>query len=1370
MTSIRAILLGRRSLGMIALAAAASSLFFFSPGIRPEEKRVSDGSREFTQNVQPLLKQYCLRCHSTKKKKGDLDLEQFSSPAQAQQKPRVWQKVLEMVHDGEMPPKDSKQPTPAERQNLLRGIHVFLNAEARARAGDPGRVVLRRLNNVEYNHTVRDLTGIDLQPAREFPADGAAGEGFANSGEALAMSPALLTKYFDAAKEIAAHAVLLPGGFRFSPGTTRRDWTDAIVADIRKFYGRFADAEGRVPLEKYLAATLELRADSKKSVTKLAAERGLNARYLQSLWQVLHDRDGSYLLESIRKQWLAAGPQDAPRLAADISRWQQVQWKFNNVGHFKPWQVPAEPLAASRDFRIKLPSVSNAQEIVVYLSASTAGDNNRGSGVLWQEPRLEAPGRPTIFLRDLRRLASHVMETRRRSLANTAKYLSAAAFVQKNAARADATDLARQRGLDPNILTAWLAYLGFVPEGAVAVESYMTNKIMSSGGYKFVQGWGVPATPNLAANASDQQVRIPGIMKPHSVAMHPSPTLFAAVGWKSPLAGAVRIEARAIHAHPECGNGISWSLEWRRGSFRRKLASGLIERGGSAKIEPVPNLAVQPGDLVSLLIGPRNADHSCDLTEVDLVITAVKGGARRWHLAGEVANDILAGNPHADRQGNRDIWHFYQEKVGAAETMPTIPPGSLLARWLATESLEEKNKLADKLQQLLVGGEPASKNHPDTVLYRQLRSLSGPLFAGLRQAPSPAATDASGTPFGLDSGLFGKNPSGKPIAANSLVARAPSVLEVRLPADLIQGRDFVVSGSLAPGEDIEGSVQLQVSTAKPQPSGLTAGSPIVVRDGSRAKTEWQRALADFRRWFPAAVCYARIVPVDEVITLVLFHREDEHLCRLMLDDHERATLDHLWRELRYVSQDAQRIHQAFDVFQGFASQENRTKEFEPLRKPIRDRALALQKLLTDTEPVHVNALVKFAARAYRRPLTPAEEKDLRVLYRKLRDTKLPHEEAFRLTLARILVAPSFLYRIEQPAPGKAAQPISDWELASRLSYFLWASMPDEKLLQTASQGTLRDPEQLAAEGRRLLKDPRVRGLATEFACQWLGIRDFDKHEEKSERHFPTFVSLRGAMYEEAVRFFVDLFQRDGSVLEILDADHTFVNEALARHYGIPNMTGPEWRRVDGMKRLSRGGVLGMAVTLSKQSGASRTSPILRGNWVTETLLGEKLPRPPRNVPQLPSDEAATDGLTMRQLVEKHRSIAQCAVCHDRIDAFGFALESFDAIGRRRNKDMGGRLINTRVELRDGSKFADIDGLRSYLLEKRKNEFLRTFCRKLLGYSLGRGLHLSDEVLLEEMMNELGRRDYRFSAAVETILRSQPFRYVRGALSAREEDE
>ena len=430
-----------------------------------------------------------------------------------------------------------------------------------------------------------------------------------------------------------------------------------------------------------------------------------------------------------------------------------------------------------------------------------------------------------------------------------------------------------------------------------------------------------------------------------------------------------------------------------------------------------------------------------------------------------------------------------------------------------------------------------------------------------------------------------------------------------------------------------------------------------------------------------------------------------------------------------------------------------------MRQPINDRAAAFRKELLDAEPKQVEALVQFAAQAYRRPLADAEAAELRDLYRGLREQELPHDEAFRFTLARVFIAPAFLYRLERAPAGTAAAAVSDSELASRLSYFLWSSQPDNELRAVAASGRLHESDILKAQAKRMLADARTRRLATEFACQWLHIYDFDSHDEKSEKHFPEFAELRGDMYEESILFFTDLFQKDGSVLGILDADHTFLNEKLAKHYGISGVTGPEWRRVDGVKQSSRGGILSLATTLAKQSGASRTSPILRGNWLSEVVLGEKLPKPPKNVPPLPDTVPA--GLTERQLIERHSLDEACIKCHARIDPFGFALENFDAIGRFRQKDAGGLMIDTRTTLPDGTPIEGLAGLRDYLVKTRRDAFLRQFCRKLLGYSLGRGIQLSDEPLLSEMQQRLAKNDYRFSVTVESILESLQFREIRG---------
>jgi hypothetical protein len=628
--------------------------------------------------------------------------------------------------------------------------------------------------------------------------------------------------------------------------------------------------------------------------------------------------------------------------------------------------------------------------------------------------------------------------------------------------------------------------------------------------------------------------------------------------------------------------------------------------------------------------------------------------------------------------------------------------------------------------------------------------------------------------------MFGKHPNGSEVAATNLCVQAPSVIELRLPASLLAGAELVTTGRLHPTSGGEGSVQMQLLTTKPAASsGLQAtvassakeggawnsskppvifDSPILVQDGSAARHRFERAFDDFRTLFPAALCYTKIVPADEVVTLTLFHREDEQLRRLILDDAQSAALDRLWDELHFVSQDALTLVDAFEQIWQFSSQDgpdapNGDKRLEPMREPIMRGAEAFKKLQVEVEPKQVQAVLDFATEAWRRPLRDAEQKELRTLYQKLRTQEMPHAKAVRMMLARVLVAPAFLYRGEKAAPGPKATPVNDWEIATRLSYFLWSSAPDAELKQLAATGKLHEPDVLAAQVKRMMKDERIRRLATEFGCQYLHVREVAELDEKSERHFPTFVNVRESMQEEVTRFFIDLFQNDRSVLSLLDADHTFVNTTLAEHYGLRTAeSSSDWQCVNNLRSQGRGGILGFAATLAKQAGASRTSGILRGAWLCEVVLGEKLPVPPKGVPILP--EQPPEGLTERQLVEKHSSDANCAGCHRRIDPFGFALEGFDAIGRARKAD-------TKVILPDGSRVDGLDGLRSYLLDNRSDDFLRQFCRKLVGYALGRSVQLSDKPLIASMLTQLKSGDHNVGSAIELIVRSPQFREVRG---------
>lgn len=1325
----------------------------------------------FAREVQPFLQKYCLTCHSAAQHTGDINLEQFQGSAHVLRHPGVWQKVAEQLNLGEMPPKAMPQPTAAERLRLMEWTRATLREAARARAGDPGPVVLRRLNNAEYAYTIRDLTRVpELDPAKEFPADGAAGEGFTNTGNALAMSPALVTKYLDAAKDVARHAVLLPDGLRFSPSVSRSDWTNETLAEIRAFYARFTEAGGQetvkqqgidldknrgglLPLRKYLAASLRVRAG--QTLASVVRAESLSAKYLASLGQLMSTPTPSPLLDGVRRKWRSG---DVDGMLKEIEEWQQALWKFSSVGHIgkadgpKSWMEPVTPVVASQEFRVKLAPVSG-HEVKLYLAADDAGDGAAGDTVIWREPRLTIPGRPPVRLRDVRGLVQVLTEQRREVVGATAAALNAAAELESG------------DGVPATAKQAWFDYLGLT--GGIAIEvEHLTSQIKKVGPHDFIQGWGGGKLPSVLANGSAQAVRVPGQMKPNGVAVLPTSTHYAAVGWRSPAAATLRVEAIVTPANAECGNGVEWSLELRRGGMRQRLAEGFSRGAQPMEVGPFERVAVRTGDYISLLVGPRDGNASCDLTDLEFKLASA--GGPDWSLSRDVSAHVLTGNPHGG------VWHFYHEPVVGAGSGALIPAGSLLARWQAAERPAEKRQLAMALQQLLSAPAPAANTPaamtPDAGLYRQLTSLAGPLFS---RAVIPTATDAQ-SPWGLDPAMF---------AGVDLPARAPSFIEVTLPADLVADAEFSVTGTLEAKS--EGTVQLQVLTTKPavpaglRPSGtqvrtadgtwtsnnqrVSYAMPVVVNEGSAARRRVEAAFDEFRRMFPASLCYTKIVPVDEVVTLTLYHREDGHLARLLLSDAERAELDRLWEQLWFISRAPLALVDAFEQLWQYATQDADPSKFEPMRWPIQERAAAFRRQQTAAEPKHLQAVLEFADRAYRRSVTAVEKDELRALYAKLRRLELPHEEAVRLTLARVLVGPAFLYRTEKAAPPAVRQaPVSDAELASRLSYFLWSSQPDAELRGAAASGQLRTPAGMATQARRMLRDERVRRLATEFGASWLHIYGFDSLDEKSERHFPEFRGLRGAMYEESILFLTDLFQGNRPVMSLLDADHTFLNGPLATYYGIAGVNGESWRRVDGLRAHGRGGVLGLAATLAKQSGASRTSPILRGNWVAEVLLGDQLPRPPKDVPQLPDDEANLV-LTMRELTEKHTSDARCAACHRRIDPYGYALEQFDAIGRRRSQDLGGRAIHTKTRVMDGTQIEGLEGLRQYLMTQGRDKFVRQFCRKLLGYALGRAVQLSDEPLLDVLQTTKG-----VGGVVDLIVQSKQFREIRSRGSVPEE--
>ncbi len=437
----------------------------------------------------------------------------------------------------------------------------------------------------------------------------------------------------------------------------------------------------------------------------------------------------------------------------------------------------------------------------------------------------------------------------------------------------------------------------------------------------------------------------------------------------------------------------------------------------------------------------------------------------------------------------------------------------------------------------------------------------------------------------------------------------------------------------------------------------------------------------------------------------------------------------------------------------------------PFNQETRPSAESLARVFVCKEKTAACArmIVKqFAGRAFRRPATAKEVEQAFSLYTLARKHGDSFEEGILTALQGVLVSPSFLYRIERDRPamaGKSAAPISDYELASRLSYFLWSSMPDEQLLRVAGQSTLRQPAVLQAQVKRMLSDEKARALVENFAGQWLQFRNIDVLKPDIEK-FPMFEdSLRLSMRRETELFIEHIVRQDRSVLEFLDADYTFVNERLARFYGIPNVIGPEFRKVD-MKGTARGGgVLAHASVLTISSYSTRTSPVLRGKWIMENILNSPPPAPPPAVPSLDDSKVGSAG-TLRQQMEEHRKNPACASCHSRMDPLGFGLENFDAVGAWRTED-GKFPVDASGALPDGRTFKGPLELKA-LLKADQDRFLRGLTEKLLTYALGRGLERYDRPALASISSKLPEGEYRFSKLVYEIVSSLPFQQRRTA--------
>ena len=1088
-----------------------------------------DSADAYTEGVLPYVQKYCVECHTGEKAKGELDLTRYSKSSDVAASFRRWNNVIEFIRSREMPPEDAQQPTIDESNAVVLNVEAILLAEATKNAGDPGAVLPRRLSNTEYDHSIRELTGVDIRPTKDFPADPAGGEGFDNTGEALGMSPNLLKKYLSATELVANHLVLKTDGISFAPYPVtsyneRKVLTEQAIID---FYESHA-----VDTLKYLEAAWRFRyrggEQQDVSIQQWAETRGLSATYLAIVWKTLAESSSpSGFLRELGQRWDA---------------------------------VPA-PVDAS----------------------------NRPSELL--------------ALRDLVEFGRRVISAPEPQL------------IRSNAGN-------------------WpISHLDFRAKTAAARDKF-----------------------DASALKNETLLRIVRVSAPAANDKAPQP-----------YSAFIRID----QAFSE---GDDYVI------FKRALFS--------------------------------KADH------------------------------------------------------------------------LPNNEADEKNEV-ESLRSLL------EASHPDLV-----KSLG-----------------------------FGKHPTGGEIDPEWFVVKAPTIIEIPITVDMqrkLDGEHLLVQCQLDPEHSKDGSVFVQHSIREPAENKFSNGAELLIHGDGAATRKLAESAIGFCNAFPNRFFY-----VDSGRGLAAgfhlvegFFRDDRPLVEKVLDDKENAELDRLWRELDFVTQSAETLLRGFVWFERSEREVLHDKRFNFLRSE--DPELVENSLLDKFEKLYLNKmgikrvgdtleaespgqkyemihgffeqirrglalqnnsmklaeqraltdLEELARRAYRRTLRPRERQALHSLYGKLREDGQGVEDAIRGVLTAVLMSPDFCYRYQAAPDGDGIYPLNDNELASRLSYFLWSSSPDEELLAAAAAGKLQDEDELLAQTRRMLKDARIGAFAREFFGQWLRYRDYLSKDPINAEAFPGYdKNLREAMFEEPMRLASYLIQTDQPVTNLLNSDMTFVNRALAKHYGgdlekqykqqmATSADDQVWHAVTGLKAAGRGGLLGMAVILTKNSAGERTSPVKRGFWSVHHLLGQHFPPPPADVPKLPATEKGAER-TIRELLAAHVSDAQCALCHKHFDNLGVAMEGFDPIGRSRTKDRAGRPIDNVAELPNGDSARGIPGLIDYIDEHRRQDFVRTMCRKFLGYALERSVKLSDQPLLEEMKMALEKNDYRFSVLFEVVVRSPQFRKQRG---------
>jgi uncharacterized protein DUF1592/uncharacterized protein DUF1588/uncharacterized protein DUF1587/uncharacterized protein DUF1595/uncharacterized protein DUF1585/cytochrome c len=656
------------------------------------------------------------------------------------------------------------------------------------------------------------------------------------------------------------------------------------------------------------------------------------------------------------------------------------------------------------------------------------------------------------------------------------------------------------------------------------------------------------------------------------------------------------------------------------------------------------------------------------------------------------------------------------------------------------------------------------------------RGAAGPVLStrSLRSAlPADAAAPLA----------FGTSPDGAQIGPDDFAGtRTVSFAIDAPPADTV----LELQADAELGRDKDAVLRLTISD-RPEGSPRDAAQRVLLSDAKSAGyAAFRRHIAEYVSLLPPN-SHGEANPADKdpvpppfdntynspehdaFVLKVKYQRNDRFFTDNIVDGAERAQLNQAWNDLfgswpyhdAYLGMLAD--HYALTL-KSRRIQDMDAAAIAALPAAVRAQVRAVRvhydevrKSQTLAQPGHVTDALAFAGRAWRRPLTVAEKTALRAFYQRCRTVnQLDHDGAIRALLARVLVSPAFLYRVETAAPGPE-RPLNGWELASRMSFFLWSSVPDGELRRAAAAGELSDPAMLAKQVRRMTADPKARRLATEFFGQWLGFYHFDEYRGVDTGRFPEFTSdVRSAMYDEAISTFEYIVRQNRPLRELLFADYTFLNEPLAKFYGVarPVTSRDQVQLVEGANAFNRGGALRLGAVLTATSAPLRTSPVKRGDWILRRILGTPTPPPPADAGTIPADDRTFKGQTVRERLAEHKRNATCANCHLRIDPLGFPLEGFDAVGRPRQAYADGKPVDLTGEFADKTTIVGTDGLLRYL-EAHDQQVMTTLSKKMIGYALGRTVRGSDRKLVEAMASAGGKAS--FSDLAAAVVTSRQFR-------------